>query len=144
MAMQTEALPPTTEALAGHGKTGSGPTHNITTLDPIFTKGPFWRLWLNETVSMIMSLLLLAAVVAVLAAFDGVPQPDWGSKISLTLNSLIAILSTLCRAMLMLVVAEGKVHLVQNEVNGQANLSDALHSYQLPEMAVVRSYSTTE
>lgn len=64
---------------------------------------------------MIMSLCLLAAIVAILAAFDGVPQPDWGIGVSLTLNSLIAIISTVCRALLMLVGGEGKCYLVQNE-----------------------------
>lgn len=75
----------------------------------------FWRLWATEIVSMIMSLLFLAAIVATLVAFDGVPQPYWGTTISLTLNSLIAIVSTLCRATLMLVVAESKVYHVPND-----------------------------
>lgn len=79
-------------------------------------KSPFWRLWVIEMVSMVTSLLLLAAIVAILAAFDGVPQPVWGRRITITLNSLIAILSTLCRAMLMLVVAEGMLQPVQNKI----------------------------
>lgn len=67
-------------------------------------------------VSMATSLLLFAAIIAILSAFDGVPQPSWGQRITITLNSLIAILSTFCRAMLMLVVAEGRVHPLQNKI----------------------------
>lgn len=106
---QTAAVSRTAEAPVGQANTDSASAQNGTTsgLKPV--KNPFWRLWAMEMVSMITSLLLLAAIVATLAAFDGVPQPGWGRRITLTLNSLIAILSTICRAMLMLVVAEGRI-----------------------------------
>jgi hypothetical protein len=111
---QPEALSRGPEAQPGQANTDWAPTHNGALRHEIPANGPFWQLWATEMVSMIMSLLSLAAIIAILAAFDGVPQPDWGSRVSLTLNSLIAIISTLCRAMLMLVVAEGNVHLDLN------------------------------
>lgn len=112
----TAAVSHTPEASAGQTNTDSAPTQNKTTSGPMPGKSPFWRLWIIEIVSMATSLLLLVAIVAILAAFDGVPQPGWGRRITITLNSLIAIFSTLCRAMLMLVVAEGRVHPVRNKV----------------------------
>lgn len=113
---QTAAVYHPAEAPAGQAKAGSASAQDGTTSGLKPDKSPFWRLWAIEMVSMITSLLLLAAIVAILAAFDGVPQPGWGRRITITLNSLIAILSTLCRAMLMLVVAEGRVHPIQNKV----------------------------
>lgn len=116
VSQQTAAISHTPEAPAGQANTDSAPDQVGITSGPTPAKSSFWRLWAIEMVSMVTSLLLLAAIVAILAAFDGVPQPGWGRRITITLNSLIAILSTLCRAMLMLVVAEGRVHPVENKV----------------------------
>lgn len=78
---------------------------NVT--NPRFVKKPFWQLWANEIAFLFMSLAFLAAIVVILSVFDGIPQPHWAGGIAITLNSVIAIFSTLSRASLALVVAEG-------------------------------------
>lgn len=107
---QAAAESHTPEAPTEQTMADSAPAQNRTTSGPMPAKSPFWRLWMIEIVSMITSLLLLAVIVAVLAAFDGVTQPDWGGRITLTLNSPIAIFATL-----MLIVTEGNFHLVQDK-----------------------------
>ncbi|ORY63262.1 uncharacterized protein BCR38DRAFT_436349 [Pseudomassariella vexata] len=62
------------------------------------------RSWIPEITSFLGSLLLLVAIVVVLRAYDGIPQPEWATGINL--NSLIAILSTICRATMLVVIAE--------------------------------------
>jgi hypothetical protein len=46
------------------------------------------------------------AIVTILAVYDNEEQPAW--KYSLNLNTLVAILSTLMRASLVVIVEEGK------------------------------------
>lgn len=62
--------------------------------------------WWLEGLAIVASLLLLAAIVGVLYRFDGKEQPDWPYWISL--NTVVATLSTILRAQLLLVAAEGK------------------------------------
>lgn len=71
-------------------------------------KGPspsVLRSWWLEGLAIAISLLLLAAIVVVLFRFDGKEQPDWPYWINL--NTIVATLSTILRAQLLLVAAEG-------------------------------------
>lgn len=61
--------------------------------------------WWLEGLAIVVSLLLLAAIVGVLYHFDGKEQPDWPYWINL--NTVVATLSTILRAQLLLVAAEG-------------------------------------
>lgn len=63
------------------------------------------RSWWLEGVAIAVSLLLLAAIVVVLFRFDGKEQPDWPYWTNL--NTIVATLSTILRAQLLLVAAEG-------------------------------------
>lgn len=63
------------------------------------------RSWWLEGLAIAISLLLLAAIVVVLFRFDGKEQPDWPYWINL--NTIVATLSTILRAQLLLVAAEG-------------------------------------
>lgn len=62
--------------------------------------------WWLEGLAIIISLLLLAAIVGVLYRFDGKEQPDWPYWINL--NTVVATMSTILRAQLLLVAAEGQ------------------------------------
>lgn len=77
-----------------------GSSHNL--------KGPgpsILRSWWLEGLAIAISLLLLAAIVVVLFRFDGKEQPGWPYWINL--NTIVATLSTILRAQLLLVAAEG-------------------------------------
>lgn len=63
------------------------------------------RSWRLEGLGIAISLLLLAAIIVVLFRFDGKEQPDWPYWINL--NTIVATLSTILRAQLLLVAAEG-------------------------------------
>lgn len=71
------------------------------------TRGPLVSWWL-EGLAIVVSLLLLAAIVGLLYHFDGKEQPEWPYWINL--NTVVATLSTILRAQLLLVAAEGQLH----------------------------------
>lgn len=62
------------------------------------------KFWIFEVISTILSIGLIVATFSILAHFDGQVVPDWPFGISL--NTLIALLSTICRALVLVVVAE--------------------------------------
>jgi hypothetical protein len=62
--------------------------------------------WWAETISLLMAIGAFLAIVTILAVYDNQEQPAW--KYSLNLNTLVAILSTLLRASLVVIVEEGK------------------------------------
>lgn len=68
-------------------------------------RGPLISWWL-EGLAIVVSLLLLAAIVGLLYHFDGKEQPEWPYWINL--NTVVATLSTILRAQLLLVAAEGQ------------------------------------
>jgi branched-subunit amino acid transport protein len=63
------------------------------------------RQWLFEILSVVGALLLLCAIVGLLVGYHDTKQPVW--KYSINLNSLVALLSTLFKALMMVAVAEG-------------------------------------
>lgn len=66
----------------------------------------FARWWTLELVASLLSLVTFAIIVVVLNHYDGRPQRDWPYN-HLTINSLIALLSTINRAALVLPIAAG-------------------------------------
>jgi hypothetical protein len=52
--------------------------------------------WTAEIAWVVFSVLMLIALVVVLKRFDGVPMPRWSAGV--TLNTVIALLSTLARS----------------------------------------------
>lgn len=74
---------------------------------PRRTRGPLISWWL-EGLAIVVSLILLAAIVSLLYRFDGKEQPEWPYWINL--NTVVATLSTILRAQLLLVAAEGELH----------------------------------
>jgi hypothetical protein len=61
--------------------------------------------WLPEITSCIVSLMLLAAIIALLAVYKGQSLPNWPSMISI--NTLLAVLTSLLKAAILLPVTEG-------------------------------------
>ncbi|KAI4610619.1 hypothetical protein J4E83_008233 [Alternaria metachromatica] len=63
-----------------------------------------FRTWAGETLTIACAIGLVASIAGILAVYDGKPVPDWGGD--LNLNALIALLSTVLRALLVLTVAQ--------------------------------------
>ena len=59
---------------------------------------------LQEILSVLLAIGLLAAISAILVSHDGKPTPDWGTQ--LNLNALLALLSTILRALLVIIVSQ--------------------------------------
>jgi len=81
---------------------------NSLTATPTSTFNVFTRLttdwWLVELLSCLLSLLTCAAVIIVLTSFDGRPLPNWPYNV--TLNSFLALLTTIAKAGLMIPITE--------------------------------------
>ncbi|KAI0543984.1 hypothetical protein F4679DRAFT_566587 [Xylaria curta] len=60
--------------------------------------------WKWEIIAMFLAMGLLGSIYGILKRYDGQRLPDWGSAINI--NSLIAVLSTILRALLGFVLAE--------------------------------------
>lgn len=56
---------------------------------------------------MVIAIAVLVGIIVVLFKYDGIKQPEWPYQI--TLNTLIAIMSTILRALLIVVAASGKL-----------------------------------
>jgi hypothetical protein len=76
-------------------------------------RGRFWQ-WIVEILSLVGALLLFCTIIGLLRGYHDNKQPVW--KYSISLNSLVALLSTLLKALMMVAVAEGKLfHTSQSE-----------------------------
>ena len=64
----------------------------------------FLRNWIWETLSIVVAVGLIVAIAALLASYNGKPTPDGGERINF--NAVLAILSTILRGMLVLVVSQ--------------------------------------
>jgi membrane protein YdbS with pleckstrin-like domain len=60
--------------------------------------------WIWELISVALTFGLVIAIAGLLALYDKKPAPDWGVHINL--NALLALLSTLLRAMLVVIVSQ--------------------------------------
>lgn len=65
------------------------------------------NIWWVEVVSLTIAISALIAIMVALAEYNNKQQPAW--KYAINLNTLIAILSTLMRACMVVVAEEGKV-----------------------------------
>ena len=64
--------------------------------DPGFAKTPLlWDWWLWEIAGIILSLVVTAAIIIILAMYDGQPLPNWPYHI--TLNAMLSVLSTIAK-----------------------------------------------
>lgn len=64
---------------------------------------PIFRVWLWEILAVVTAIALVAAIFIHLSFYDGKRSPNWG--LSLSLNALLALLSTVFRAMLVVIVS---------------------------------------
>jgi hypothetical protein len=62
------------------------------------------RSWIWELVSVFIAIGSLVAIATLLTSYDGKPAPDWGTQ--LNLNALLAFLSTILRAMMVVIVSQ--------------------------------------
>ncbi|KAI4943576.1 hypothetical protein J4E91_009213 [Alternaria rosae] len=63
-----------------------------------------FRTWAGEALTIACAIGLVASIAGILAVYDGKPVPDWRGD--LNLNALIALLSTILRALLVATVAQ--------------------------------------
>lgn len=76
------------------------------------TKKNVFKLWWKELLSIVFSLLCLAANVAVLASLHQKPYESWRiARVDVTPNTIISIIATVTKASLLLPVAEILVQL---------------------------------
>lgn len=81
------------------------------------------RSWLPEVLWTLVSIACLIAIAVVLKLYDGQPLPNW--PLGITLNTLVAFLSTLCRAAFIVPVMEGLSQLKWNWfATGDRSLAD--------------------
>lgn len=57
-----------------------------------------------EIISALLAVGLIAAIISILAHFDGQMKPEW--RYSINLNTFVALLSTIARALILVTVAE--------------------------------------
>lgn len=62
------------------------------------------KCWIPEIIWSVLTIGLLAAIIAVLSHFNGKPMPQF--SLDLTLNTLLAFLTTICRTMTIIPLAE--------------------------------------
>ncbi|KJK84593.1 hypothetical protein H634G_00114 [Metarhizium anisopliae BRIP 53293] len=72
----------------------------------------YFLLWASEASWCLVASLLLGLLVFALLQFDGKAQPKW--PLGLSLNTLIAFLSTICRCIMIHPIAEGLLQLKWN------------------------------
>jgi hypothetical protein len=63
------------------------------------------RLWMWELAAIALAVGILVAIGVILSVHDGKPIPRW--RLGVNINSLVAILTTLLRALIMVFIAEG-------------------------------------
>lgn len=63
-----------------------------------------FRAWAFEIATLVLAAGLIVAIAVLLASYNGVPNPDWGVHINL--NALLALLSTILRAALVVLAAQ--------------------------------------
>lgn len=77
--------------------------------------------WWPEIIWCVFAVGLLAALIGLLKAFDGKPAPEW----FVSLNTVVAAISTICRAAMVIPVSEGLSQLKWNAfVRSQRPLND--------------------
>ncbi|KAK8920784.1 hypothetical protein VCV18_008087 [Metarhizium anisopliae] len=77
----------------------------------------YFLLWASEASWCLVASLLLGLLVFALLQFDGKAQPKW--PLGLSLNTLIAFLSTICRCIMIHPIAEGLLQLKWNWFAGK-------------------------
>jgi hypothetical protein len=63
-----------------------------------------FRVWVWEILSAVVAICLIIIITVLLASYDGKPTPDWGAH--LNFNALLALLSTILRAMLVVIITQ--------------------------------------
>ncbi|KAG6366528.1 hypothetical protein INS49_000705 [Diaporthe citri] len=69
-----------------------------------FASANMFKLWTWEIINCVLAIGMLGSMYGILQRYDGQRIPDWGSAINL--STLIALMATLLRTMLVFVVAE--------------------------------------
>lgn len=65
-----------------------------------------FRTWALEVITAIFALGLIIAIATILAFYHGSPVPNWGATANINLNALLAFLSTMLRASLVIIVSQ--------------------------------------
>ncbi|KAK7216203.1 hypothetical protein V2G26_004206 [Clonostachys chloroleuca] len=70
------------------------------------------RAWAPELIWTLLSIMVFIALVVTLRQYDERPVPEW--SFGLTLNTVVAFLSTICRSMTVVPIGEGLSQLEWN------------------------------
>lgn len=63
------------------------------------------KIWAPEACWCFVAIIILVVLIILLLAYDNVSMPEW--PLSLTLNTVVALLATLCRFVVAIPIAEG-------------------------------------
>ena len=75
----------------------------------VFIRETFLKTWAKECLLVLIATGLLIAIASILTSYNHQPQPGWG--LGLNLNTIIALLATILRSTLVVVVEEGQFRL---------------------------------
>ncbi|KAH7018012.1 uncharacterized protein B0I36DRAFT_335165 [Microdochium trichocladiopsis] len=88
----------------GPGQATQSRKHNDDTKREGVPSYRIWSEWMWEIITLVLMFLLLWAVAILLTMYNGKPVPDWGRYINL--NTVLALLSTVFRAGLVVVITQ--------------------------------------
>jgi hypothetical protein len=105
-----QAAPDQTNSFIAYGVPQNGAPHvvpqepvNAKPVDAAKRGHTFWS-WIWELASLLLCIGLVAAIFVILATYNGQRVPDWG--LSINLSTLVALLATILRATLVMIVAQ--------------------------------------
>jgi hypothetical protein len=99
----TAASSDTTDKSTPQGEPSrDGPTASPRTKDPSVLKKLIFDSWVGEAVVMALSMGCLVAIAIIVSRYDGEPLPQWRGGV--TLNTVVAVLSTTARSGMIYVV----------------------------------------
>ena len=87
-----------------HDGSKASSDHSIVSTQPLRQRYHVFRYWYWEILAMSAAIILLIAMFVLLTNFNGQPVPEWG--LSLNLNTLLAMMSTVFRATILLVLSQ--------------------------------------
>lgn len=125
--LQGEATPDSERSISssGPGKDSTasvslsiGESAQSITTTPTLPPRSILRWWYFEFLWLFAALLCLGAMIGILMAYQGQRQSSWPSSV-LSINSTIALLSTLCRTFLMVAVAPAIAQGKWNELSSR-------------------------
>lgn len=134
---------PTDDTIVSSGSS-TDETDTAMNADHTEKRNPFTSVldWSLELIALLVAFLSFGAMTAIISMYHNEVQPDFAYKISI--NTLVAIFSTVLRATLLFVISEGKIEiLVYHLYSVDGHLTVYNRSHRAVEVAVDEGIATT-